>query len=139
MSGKDVFFHQTMLAQFVFACQPNTHDTDPRLQQYDWSKLTFEVQICVNFLSLHICLERSRGRRPGGDLTFVENPTTPVSFHRRGLTFVVGQQVEEGLAHFLPGQRLDVLQVVQQGPDGVVLSLPVHRPDPVPVGQLPLP
>lgn len=51
-------------------------------------------------------------------------------------TSVVGQQVEESLSHFLPCERLGVLQAVQQRADGVILSLPVHRTHSVPVRKL---
>lgn len=54
------------------------------------------------------------------------------------LTFVVRQQVEKGLPHFLSGERLRVLQALQQGCDGVVLRLAVHRPDALVLGQLAL-
>lgn len=53
-------------------------------------------------------------------------------------TSVVGHQVEEGLPDFLPGERLRVLQAVQQRADGVELSLSVHRSHAVPVRKLAL-
>lgn len=55
---------------------------------------------------------------------------------KREVTFVVRQQVEERLADLLPSQRLNVLQAVQQGPDGVILSLSVNRTHSVPVRKL---
>lgn len=51
-------------------------------------------------------------------------------------TFVVRQQIEERLSDFLPGERLNVLQAVQQGADGVILSLSVNRSHSVPVRKL---
>lgn len=52
------------------------------------------------------------------------------------VTFVVGQQIEESLSNFLSCERLRVLQAVQQGANGVVLSLSVHRSHSVPVRKL---
>lgn len=54
------------------------------------------------------------------------------------LTFVVRQEVKEGLADLLPSERLDVFKALQQRPDGVVLSLSMHRANPVSFWQLPL-
>lgn len=51
-------------------------------------------------------------------------------------TFVVRQQIEERLSDFLPGERLNVLQAVQQGADGVILSFSVNRSHSVPVRKL---
>lgn len=51
-------------------------------------------------------------------------------------TFVVRQQIEECLSDFLPGERLNVLQAVQQGADGVILSLSVNCSHSVPVRKL---
>lgn len=53
-------------------------------------------------------------------------------------TSVVGQQVEERLAHLLPREWLNVLQAVQQRADGVILSLPVHGTHALPVRKLAL-
>ena len=55
---------------------------------------------------------------------------------RTAVTFIVGQQIEESLSHFLPCEWLSVLQAVQQRADGVVLSLSVHRSHTVPVRKL---
>lgn len=53
-------------------------------------------------------------------------------------TFIIRQEVEECLSDILPGQRLSVLQPLQQRPDGVILSLSVYGSNPVPLRKLAL-
>lgn len=55
---------------------------------------------------------------------------------QRKFTFVVRQQVEERLSDLLAGQWLNVLQAVQQRPNGIILSLSVNRSHSVPVRKL---
>lgn len=69
-------------------------------------------------------------------------PCNPPSSHpdcagRGPLTFVVGHEPQECLAHLLPLQWLHVLQLLQEGPDGVVLGLLVHGPHALPGRQVP--
>jgi hypothetical protein len=53
------------------------------------------------------------------------------------LTFVIGHESQEGLAHLLALQWLHVLQLLQEGPDGIVLGLLVHSSHMLPGGQVP--
>lgn len=53
------------------------------------------------------------------------------------LTFVIRHESQKCLAHLLPLQRLHVLELLQEGPDGIVLSLFVHSPYTLPGWQVP--
>lgn len=72
----------------------------------------------------------------GKSCLFLHGPQFGDLHNTLQIVSVVGQQIEKSLSNFLSRERLRVLQAVQQGADGVVLSLSVHRSHSVPVREL---
>lgn len=80
----------------------------------------------------------SPGGDPDTDRCLATLPPRISTAPGRGpLTFVVGHEPQECLAHLFPLQWLHVLQLLQEGPDGVVLGLLVHGPHALPGWQVP--
>jgi hypothetical protein len=82
----------------------------------------------------HGCPQQKEASRNGpGPVTLSPCPSQPAA----ALTFVIGHEAQECLAHFLASQRLHILQLLQEGTNGIVLGLLVHCSHTLPGRQVP--